>query len=384
VENRSSYERISTGKHQLGPYPMEKLKRVEQPTTRITANVQRVDERESGFNRARLGDFGPVAERECRRFVMKEPISAAQRDMISHIASIVDSEVASSKPPIPEDPEVLSRHIKSLGYFLGADIIGICRLPQYAVYSHSRDGKPVELDHQFAIVVVVDQDFTTMNGSTGSDWISGSQSMRGYSNDGFITSIMANYIRRLGYPAGAHFSGHYQVVVPPLLLLAGIGEMCRLGNSVLNPFLGTRFKAGAVTTALPLLPDKPVVFGLQEFCQKCQKCAVECPSRAISTGDKVMHNGYETWELDVERCAKFRITNQSGNVCGRCIKVCPWNKPEGWTHDMVRWMVQHTPFLDKLIIKMDDIWGYGKQNKKDKWWFDLEEIDGVLQTPAKK
>jgi len=119
---------------------MEKLKRVEQPTTRIAGNIQRVDERESGFNRAARGDFGPVAEKESRRFVMKEPVAAAQRDMIAHLGAIVDSEVASSKAPIPEDPEVLSHHIKSLGYFLRADIVGICRLPQYAVYSHDRDG----------------------------------------------------------------------------------------------------------------------------------------------------------------------------------------------------------------------------------------------------
>jgi len=29
---------------------------------------------------------------------------------------------------------------------------------------------------------------------------------------------------------------------------------------------------------------------------------------------------------------------------------------------------------------MDDAWGYGKQNKKDKWWFDLEEVDGTITT----
>ena len=37
----------------LDPYPMEILKRVERPTTRVMADViPRVDERESGFNRA--------------------------------------------------------------------------------------------------------------------------------------------------------------------------------------------------------------------------------------------------------------------------------------------------------------------------------------------
>jgi hypothetical protein len=46
-------------------------------------------------------------------------------------------------------------------------------------------------------------------------------------------------------------------------------------------------------------------------------------------------------------------------------------------------MVKHTPFLNKFVIKMDDIWGYGKQDKRYKWWFDLEEVDGVLKIPDK-
>jgi len=222
-----------------------------------------------------------------------------------------------------------------------------------------------------------------MNGSTGTDWISNSQSQQGYASTAFISCIMADYIRRLGYPARAQCSGSYQVLITPLLLLAGIGEMSRAGI-VLNPFLGTRFKAAAVTTDLPLVPDKPVDFGLKEFCQKCMKCAVECPSQAIPMGDTVIYNGYENWRFDAEQCSKFRVTNQKGAVCGRCIKVCPWNKSEGWTHDLVRWMVKHTPVLDKPIVKMDDIWGYGKQDERDKWWFDLEYVDNILRIPQSR
>jgi reductive dehalogenase len=383
MQLRADYGKILNRNVPLGPFPMERLKRVEQPTTRITDDVQRTDEREQGFIRAARGDFGPVAKREINR-PAKHPIHAAGRNMTSYLAPRVDGEVASTKAPIPEDPEILSRHIKRLGYFFRANIIGIGPLPQYAVYTHDKNGNPVKLDHKFAIVILIDQDFETMDASKGYDWISGSQSILGYSNSAFIACIMADYIRKLGYPARAHHSANYQVAIPPLLLLAGIGEMSRMGNSVLNPFLGARFKASAVTTDLPLLPDKPIDFRLQRFCQTCKKCAVLCPSRAIPMGDKVMYNGYECWKLDIERCAKFRVTNQNGSSCGQCIKVCPWNKPQGWTHDIARWMAMHTPWLDSLLVKMDDIWGYGKQHEEKKWWFDLEEIDGVLQIPKQK
>jgi reductive dehalogenase len=377
------YKSLLNSKHQLGPYPMERLKRVDSPTTKITDSIQRFDWREHGFSRARRGDFGQFVASEMSRFASKDAISRTLKDVIPPLTTLVDGEAAPTMAPIPEDPRVLSNHIKSMGYFLRADIVGICQLPQYAVYSHDANGDPVECNHKYAILLVIDQGYQTMNGSTGIDWISNSQSQQGYSTAAFVSSLMADYIRRLGYSARAQCTGSYQVLITPLLLQAGIGELSRAGI-VLNPFLGLRFKAAAVTTDLPLMPDKPVDFGLKEFCRKCVKCAVECPSHAISMADTVMHNGYEKWEFNADQCAKFRVTNQKGAVCGRCIKVCPWNKPKGWTHGTVRWMVKNTPFLDGFLVKMHDIWGYGKQNSVDKWWFDLEYLDGKLSTPKNK
>jgi reductive dehalogenase len=366
----------------LGPYPMEKLKRVEQPTTKITDGVARCDAMEHGFGRARRGDYGPTAQREIARFVTKYPLGASLSRMTMLMSQVLDGEVAPYKAPIPDDPKLLSLHIKYLGYFLRADIVGICELPQYAVYSHDAAGHEIKLDHKYAIVVVVDQNYETMLGSTGDDWISGSQSFIGYVNTALISCVMADYIRKLGYPARAHNAAGYQVLVVPLLLLAGIGEISRAGI-VLNPFLGTRFKAAVITTDLPLAPDKPIDFGLQEFCEKCLKCAVECHSKAIPSGGKVMYNGYETWHFNAEQCAKYRVLNSHGSSCGRCIKVCPWNKPEGWTHDTVRWLVRHAPQLDKFIVKMDNAWGYGRANRRYKWWFDIEDVDGVLKVPGR-
>jgi reductive dehalogenase len=377
---RQSRNGILIHGRQLGLLPMEKLRRVEHPTTRITDNFQRVDEREHGFSRAFRGDYGFLAPRERERFITGSRLSAVMGKMNFHLAPLVDVEVADSKANIPEAPEILSRHIKRLGYFLRADIVGICHLPQYDVYSHDRNGNSVKLNHQFAIVVLVDQDYKKMNGSTGDDGISASQSMQGYTATAMIACMIADYIRILGFEARAHHAGNYQVVLPPLLLLAGIGELSRLGI-VLNPFLGTRFKAAAITTDLPLVPDKPVDFGLQEFCRICQKCADNCPSKALPTGDTVMYNGYEVWRFDTEHCVKYRLTNPSVVMCGRCIKVCPWNKPQGWTHDVVRWLIKHAPFLDSFIVQMDDICSYGKQDIKDKWWFDKADVNASYHHP---
>ena len=49
----------------LENFPMDSIKRVDRPTTIIEeSKIKRVDERESGFNRAARGDFGPYLKGE--------------------------------------------------------------------------------------------------------------------------------------------------------------------------------------------------------------------------------------------------------------------------------------------------------------------------------
>ncbi len=369
---------------QLGHYPLERLKRVSKSTTYIGPHVQRVSERQAGFIKAARGDYGPHLQAEAARFVSKEPLAAALSQMVDDLGSLSLVDVYPRPAPLPQDEGAQSRHIKALGYFLRADCVGICSLPQYAVYASDRDERPIELDHRYAIVFLVDQGWRTFHGALGSDWISAAQSMKSYSTSGFIATVVSNYIRRLGYEAEPHFSGHYKVLMPPLVLLSGLGEMSRFGGAVLNPFLGPRFKASAVTTNLPLKPDQPIDFGLQHYCQVCKKCARECPSQAISHSDeKVIHNDYETYELDVHGCTRMRVGNPAGASCGRCIKVCPWNKPYQGIHKLVEWTLERAAPAHRFSVWMDDLLGYGRQRVEDKWWYDLEEIEGLFQAPQK-
>jgi hypothetical protein len=134
-----------------------------------------VDERESGFNRALRGVSGPHLQKERQRFGSKQPFSAALVQMQYHLAALVDGEVSNNKAPLPEDPSSMARHIKATAYFLRADIVGTCELPKYAVYTHSiATGEAVELNHKYAIAIVVDQDRKTAEATVGNDWISNS------------------------------------------------------------------------------------------------------------------------------------------------------------------------------------------------------------------
>ena len=266
------------------------------------------------------------AGKEIRRFITKNPLNAAMGHVHWTQVPIHKGEPYADPAELPEDPKEIAKHIKSLCYFLDSDIVGICECPEWAWYSEDLDGKPIKAKHKYAIVVVNDQRWETLDSSSGDDWISGAQSYRAYLKGSTTAVVVADYIRRLGYEAQAHSNADGDVMQIPLMLLAGLGELSRIGELVLNPFIGPRHKTAVITTNLPMEIDKPIDFGLQDFCSKCQKCARECPAQAIPYGEKVLYNGYEIWKPDVEKCTKYRVTNAKGSSCGRCMKMCPWNK----------------------------------------------------------
>lgn len=358
-------------------FPVEILKRVDRPTSFIDeSRIQRVDERDGGFRRAARGEYGPFAQQEYHRFMEKYPLSDSLLKMSQGLADKVDGPVCKALAPLPDDPAAIAQNIKETAYFLRADAVGICELPPYSVFTHDRwKGEPIELNHKYAIAILIDQDWKTAQAFTGSDWISNSMSFLAYSNSAFIACTLADYIRNLGYPARAHHVMNYQVVIPPILLWAGLGELGRAGDVVINPFLGPRFKAAVVTTDLPMQIDKPIDFGLQDFCDKCGKCADNCPVGAISHGDKVIYNGYERWPLDVKKCTSMRVGNQGGSGCGTCLKVCPWNKPYTPFHRLINWSMRNIPLTRNFAVWADDLLGYGKEKPDWKWWFDLEKTE---------
>ena len=371
----------------LGKYPMEQVKRVDKPTTRIdTDKVKRVPLRAAFFTRPMFGDLGAKVKDERARFINKNPLSEAIGEVMSAMIPLHEGPVAEEEAPFTDDPELMAKHIKSLAYFLDMDIVGICEVPDYAWYTHDGKGNPVEAKHKYALVCLIDQGFETMEGASGDDWISGTQSYRAYLRGAEVGSVIAGYIRKLGFDARCHSAPSGQVMQIPLMLLAGLGELSRIGELVLNPFIGPRSKTVVITTDLPMECDKPIDFGLQKFCDNCFKCARECPCNAIPFGPKIMYNGYEIWKPDVENCAKYRITNPKGSACGRCMKTCPLNKVvtkdgplmqriASWLGINAMWL---KPLMIPIAVWLDDAMGNGTRVKGQKWWLDIENVDGKI------
>ncbi|MEM8861313.1 MAG: hypothetical protein AAGD96_23565, partial [Chloroflexota bacterium] len=188
----------------LGKFPMEMVKRVPQTTTLISDEVPRTPKRANFFMRALHGDMGPRLKTHFPGFVTKYPLSNVMRKIIGTQLVNHKGEPNPEKAPIPDDLQERSNHLKSLSYFMGADIVGICEVPEYAWYSHQIDGTPIEPKHKYAIVMLCDQGFETTAAASGDDWISNSQSMRGYLRGSIAATTLTNYLLELGHEAQAH------------------------------------------------------------------------------------------------------------------------------------------------------------------------------------
>ncbi len=368
-----------------GAHPFETLKRVDKPTTYIDEpNVARVPKRTDMFARSTFGDMGKALQEGARggHYVRKAAPSAAQRRALGAFVLLQDGPANPQKARI--DPADAAALIKATCYFLGVDAVGLSRCPQWAWYSHDARGEVIDPPHDNAISMIIDQGYETMAGSSGDDWIAVAQSMRAYLRFSLLGGVIARQLRNLGYSAKAHTVLDGEVLQPPLLLLSGLGEVSRIGEVILNPFLGPRLKSGVVTTDMPLAHDRPIDFGLQKFCESCNKCARECPSGAITAGPKLMFNGYEIWKSDSQKCTTYRVTTPGGAMCGRCMKTCPWNLEGLFKEKPFRWAAMNMPGAAPLLAKLDDYVDNGALNPVKKWWWDLEITEEGGYRPTSK
>jgi reductive dehalogenase len=366
----------------MGAFPFEKLKRVEAPTTFIdAARVPRFPKRADFFARALFGDMGKNVQEAAKggMYVLKSPIGACARRALGALLLLQFGEARGPVRPSVADPARNADNVKAASYYLCCDAVGLSAAPAWTYYSHDAGGNPLAAYHKNAVTMLFDQGHETMEGASGDDWISVAQSMRAYLRFSLLGGIVAEQIRRLGYSARVHSVLDGDVLQPPLLLLSGLGEVSRIGEVILNPYLGPRLKSGAVTTDLPMTYDKPIDFGMQHFCGHCNKCARECPSGAITAGPKLMYNGYEIWKSDAEKCARYRLTNQGGGMCGRCMKTCPWNLEGLFADSVFRWAAMKLPWAARGLAELDDRLGRGAINPVKKWWWDIEADPKTMQ-----
>jgi reductive dehalogenase len=219
----------------------------------------------------------------------------------------------------------------------------------------------IELKHKYAIVFALEMDLEMVASAPQAPVIV--ETANKYVEAAKISITVANFIRRLGYPARAHIAGsNYQAILPPIAWEAGLGELGRLGILITSRY-GPRARLGLITTDLPLITDKPKLFGIQDFCQRCQKCATNCPAQVIPNGDKIEENGVLKWVLNREEC--YRFWRKSGTDCAVCIYVCPYSKLDNTFHKFIRRTTEKSSAFQALYIWGNDFF-YGRIPLKKK------------------
>ncbi len=248
-----------------------------------------------------------------------------------------DDPVNETRFPV-EDPLWMTERVKQVARLYGANLVGVTEVNPNWIYSHYFErptlnyGK-LEMPLKYAIVMGIEMDW---------DWIKHSPypeasaaTALAYSRMAELSSSLAKYIRALGYPAIP--SGNDTAQSIPLAIDAGLGELGRLGL-LLSPEYGPRQRLCKVFTDLPLVPDKPIDFGIQRYCEKCHACAQACPVNAIRWEERTTEptsisnrTGILRWPVNVAKCYLFWRENR-GTDCSNCIAACPWaiQNPRTW------------------------------------------------------
>ncbi len=247
--------------------------------------------------------------------------------------------------------------------------VGIAEMKQYHWYCTGgrgdRYGKNILSDHPLGIAFTVEMDDEMVNCAPYSPIVM--ESAQQYLNAGTIAVQLAAFLRNLGYEARAHIDGNYEVVCPLVARDAGLGEIGRMGL-LMTPGLGPRVRVAVVTTNAPLKPNgRKYDSSVEDFCNKCLKCADTCPSSAIAFEGKKVIGSIKRWQINSEKC--FTYWCSTGTDCGRCISVCPYSHPDNLFHNTIRFFIRNFPNFRKPAVKLDDFF-YGrkpKSRKSPKW-----------------
>ena len=274
-----------------------------------------------------------------------------------------------------ENAEEATKYVKRATEFLGASLVGIAPFDDRWVYDKWFNPVPALLmgeppvhedavlpfEPKSVIAMVFEMDYDAFRCSPSH--IEGAGAGKQYSAIAETGHKVAVFLNALGYKAIP--CGNDTAMSIPIAVQAGLGELGRNGVLITEEF-GPRVRIGKVYTDLELIPDKPKSFGVTDFCKVCFKCADACPSDALSreknpsvepTVASISSNpGVAKWWQDNEKCMSYWA--EQGTDCGACIAACPYNKLDGWHHDIAR-AVAEAPVGRSIARKLDDIFGYG-------------------------
>ena len=375
-------------------------KEVDHPTYEVVGEIERVDQRDTIQSRTMLKDTESEEYKEYySRHPEKKEADDRMRDNlhtslerhfeVDPLGAFFQSNVFASRRILGEPemiepgkegtplwqtmdvdlskvtPEEFSQRIKDYAMFLGASKVRIGRLKKEWVYTHYSHpytpypyGKPVDdMEYPNVICLAMRQNPAVVR--HGDRYVFCIEAGWRYSLTSLLSITLANLIRSWGFKARALPPENSPYMVVPTFIDAGIGEQGRMGICIAKEF-GNNFRPSGVATDMPLAIDKPVDFGLQEFCENCRVCADACPSGAITREGKIERRGVRRWQVDDYKCRSY--WNHLGFPCAICQAACPYNFPTSTWHNLNRNLIENVKLYHKPAV-----WGYKLFYERKDW-----------------
>jgi epoxyqueuosine reductase len=223
----------------------------------------------------------------------------------------------------------ITQKVKETALLYGASKVGICEINYNWLYSHDMNGKAIVVppEYKFAVVMVIAMERAQILQSPAP--IASFATGIAYSQMAFCISCMAQFIRYLGYQAIP--MGNDTALSIPLAIDAGLGQLGRLGL-LITPEYGPCVRICKIFTDMPLVVDRPIDFGVTEFCRQCNLCVEACKANAISEEKEPSfaiacssnNKGILRWAVNHDKCYQFWIKN--GTDCSSCIAACPYTR----------------------------------------------------------
>ncbi len=292
------------------------------------------------------------------------PLTANNKLYIKNLHDMVENYEVKEKVKIPEE---FSNNIKEITKYYGATSVGIANLDEYSYYSHS-GGLSEHLDifnynevikpkYKTGIIFSVKMDLELMNRAPNFEELLTTE--QAYLRVAEIGARIVLYLKSIGYDAYSNDSETYLAPLVPLAYDAGLGEI-GMSNHLITLEHGDNVRLGAVFTNMELDIDKPIDFGLTDFCKKCALCLINCPSNSISHNPRMV-NGRQFYKFDENSC--FELWTKTGTDCGVCIQSCPFT--QGIDLDKVKRMKGNPELMEVLIREHLEIHGRRKYTKDD-------------------
>ncbi len=279
-------------------------------------------------------------------------------DSIENIS--INEKIVSKYVKLFKNAKSNTKVLKRIATELGAVGVGSTNLEEIFIYSHKgrldyNYSEKIKLEHKSVFVFLVEMDFNQMRHSPKANVIF--ESANQYYQAAVIAKTLEAIVLKLGYDAKAHYDAHYDIILPPIAIQAGLGELGR-NNILIADKYGSRVRIGAVTTNLILDYDNPISIGTARFCNVCKKCATSCPTKALSINNKSFVRGIYKWTTKVENC--YSIWRFYGTDCGICMAVCPFSHRTNWFHYLIRKVVKFFPIFNRILLFFDELI-YGKK-----------------------